>query len=310
MTNHLVEIVLATYNGEQYLCEQLDSLLGQSYQNLHILVQDDGSTDQTNSILRRYCRQNPSKITLTRRTRQEGGAQGNFYSLLLKTGAPYVMLCDQDDVWHPNKVQLTLEKMKELEQAQPGTPILVHTDLAVVDASLCMLSPSFFQSQKLSPQRADFFHLLSQNVVTGCTVMVNRALLSQFRMPPKEAVMHDHWLALLAAGIGLVGVVEKPTLFYRQHSHNAVGAKQKGVFYSLHRLLHAGDAKEAVAATYRQAQAFLEQYGDVLDEERRQALARYAGLPQRSKIARICTLLHCGPLKSGTAEKIGQLLFC
>ena len=310
MTEDFVEIVLASFNGAAYIGSQLESLLSQTHQNFRLLIQDDGSKDGTLSIVKKYVRQYPQKMILTNREERTGGAQGNFFSLLSKTIAPFVMLCDQDDVWRNDKIEKTLKEMKRLENGDRRAPVLIHTDLTVVDEALCVLAASYFQQQRLTPTHADFSSLLSQNVVTGCTVMVNRALLDLLDLEPQGPLMHDHWLALLAAAFGKIGVLFEPTLLYRQHAGNVLGAKRKNAGAALRRFCDPKGAKEAVNGTYRQARAFLKRYGDRLDEDKRYVLLRYASLPAQPKFKRLFTLLRYGPLKRGAYAKLGQLFFC
>src|SRR5699024_4749681 len=125
----------------------------------------------------------------------------------------YLMFADADDFWLPDKVEKTFAKMREMErEAGTGCPILVHTDLAVADGSLRVIAPSLFRYEKLSPQRNSLRELLAQNNVTGCTVMINRALRKLIRQAPADAVMHDWWAALAAAAFGRIGVLDEPTI--------------------------------------------------------------------------------------------------
>ena len=107
-------ILLATYNGEKFLPEQMDSLFSQTYADFVIYAHDDGSTDQTVGILRQYEKKYPEKLVILEYEPQ-GGAKNNFYSLMQRIDADYYMFCDQDDVWHPEKIEKTLKKILELE---------------------------------------------------------------------------------------------------------------------------------------------------------------------------------------------------
>lgn len=136
----MIEILLATYNSEKYLTDQLDSLFEQTFEDWHLTVQDDGSTDKTVDILRKYAAVYPEKMTVHVNEKNLGGAKYNFYDMLLKADADYVMTCDHDDVWLPDKMERTMATMKDLEaQNAPDIPLLVHTDLTVVDENQTIL---------------------------------------------------------------------------------------------------------------------------------------------------------------------------
>lgn len=148
------------------------------------------------------------------------------------------MFCDHDDVWKPRKVEMTVRRMMELEQANgQDIPLLVHTDLVVADENLKVLSDSMFRSQNLNRKGNRLNNLLVQNNVTGCTMMVNKALVDMVGPAPKHAVMHDWWMALIAACFGKIGFVRQATILYRQHHANEVGAKNaRSLSYNARRL--------------------------------------------------------------------------
>ncbi len=218
-----VEVVLATYNGERYLARQTESILAQREVRVRLLISDDGSQDGTPGLLRRLAAQD-DRIQLLDAPGNLGPAR-RFGLLLEQTGTEYVLCSDQDDVWHPDKVRDSLRWMRLAEARRPGTPLLVHTDLTVVDERLNVVAPSFFGLRGLDPQPA-LSRLLVQNSVTGCTMLLNRALLRAGLPVPQEAVLHDWWFALVARSHGAVAFWPQPTLLYRQHQANAVGARQ------------------------------------------------------------------------------------
>jgi glycosyltransferase involved in cell wall biosynthesis len=306
----MIDILLATYNGERYLAEQLESLLHQTEQDFCICAQDDGSTDGTPALLKAYEQRYPGKIRVWLRKEGGGGAAANFFDLLRLSEADYAMFCDQDDVWMAQKVEQTLKKMKETENGDVDVPVLVHTDAVVADEDLRVLDGSLFHMQRLDAGASAFSRLLVQNIVTGCTVMMNRALVKRLGEHPQGAVMHDWWCALLAAAFGRIAFLQEATMYYRQHAANKVGAKQAGkLSYNLGRLRDAGGARQVLEATVTQAQAFLTQYGDELEEEKRRALRAYCALPEEGKLRRIRTLFQYGLWKQGLFRRAGQLWY-
>lgn len=235
MYHDCVEILLATYNGAKFLREQLDSLLNQTHQSIHIYIGDDDSTDATPSIIQEYLDKYPAKLTLAASSGRHG-VIGNFSRLMKEAKGAYVMFCDQDDVWAKDKIEVTLKQMKAAEREHgAATPVLVHTDLQVVDTSLQVIAPSYWRYAHLWPNKASSLNrLLAQNVVTGCTVMINRALLELAYPVPNQVFMHDWWLALVAAAFGKVIAINQATILYRQHHANTLGAQK---FFTVNQVL-------------------------------------------------------------------------
>lgn len=305
------QILLACYNGRSYLEAQMRSLIAQSETDWELLVRDDGSFDGTNAILRRWAAKD-ERVTLVEGGGSTGSAKKNFARLMQAADGDYVLFCDQDDVWHPDKLQKSRAAMRALEE-QHGkqTPLLVHSDLRVVDQDGGEIAPSMAAYQKLDLTRTGFCQLLSQNVVTGCTVMINRALLEKGRALPEEAVMHDWYLALIAACFGAVGLVQQATLDYRQHAQNQVGSKNAGsAQYIAARAAQGKKSRQVLRDTYAQADAFVRQFGSEMPEAYRRAAEALAEMPRRSKPMRWRTLGKYHLYKHGLVRKAGQIFYC
>ena len=297
-------ILLATYNGEAYLRPQLDSLLEQSYENFVICVHDDGSRDGTKAILEEYAEKYPGKLLLLPGA-ATGSSRDNFFYLMGQVEAPYYFFCDQDDIWLPRKLSLCHEKMAKLET--DGLPALVFTDLSVADESGNILHRRMSEFQSLPPEAATFSRLLMQNVVTGCTVMINRTLrdMALLPIPAEGVIMHDWFLALVAARFGSIGFVDVPTLLYRQHGGNAVGAKNiRSADYILSRLT-SGKLRTSLADTRTQAAFFAEYFGEAEDS----LAARYGKLEKESKLRRLRFYEKEGVKKSGLLRNLGLIIF-
>lgn len=323
MSPRPVELLLATWNGERFLPDLLDSLSSQSCCDFTILARDDGSTDGTRALLQQWGLSHPDRLVLLENEERHpdphkespGGSRGaalNFARLIEASSAPYVMFCDQDDRWMPEKVAVTLDRMRRAEERAGGeTPILVHTDLRVVDARLNLLDESFWRYQKLHPGLAGRLgRTLVQNVVTGCTMMANRALLGRASPVPPEAVMHDWWLALVAAAFGQVLAVPEATIDYRQHGENTLGAKRWTASDWIGKAARLRDSAELHASLDRareQARVFQSRFAQELDEPRRQALAAFASLDGMSFWKRRRVLLRHGLLKNGFIRNLGLL---
>jgi glycosyltransferase involved in cell wall biosynthesis len=229
---------MATYQGERFIAEQLDSIFAQDHPKINLYIYDDGSTDKTVEIIKKYQAQHPQIIFLPAERNQ--GTKYSFSYLLGQSKSPYVMFCDQDDIWLKNKVSLTYSKMKELERKNGHhIPIAVHTDLEVVDKQLNLINRSFWKYSHLTPSYNHTLNrLLVQNVMTGCTMMINKTLKELAYPIPTNAVMHDWWVALIASALGCIGHISDRTVLYRQHSSNALGAKRFYSFNSVRNVLN------------------------------------------------------------------------
>lgn len=227
----MVDILLSTYNGEMYLREQIDSILSQTYKNWILWIRDDGSNDNTVQIINEYCDLYPDKIKYLDDKKGNLGVLHSFEALLLSSISPYFMLCDQDDVWLPNKVELCISQIKEDENKfGASVPILVHTDLAVVDKNLNVISSSMFEVTQIYPEKIKSnIHLaIMECLITGCT-MIGNAKSREVSVPFKdERQIHDIQIyrEVLSHG-GHITTLNDKTILYRQHGNNVVGSGKK-----------------------------------------------------------------------------------
>lgn len=308
----MIDILMAVYNGGDFLAEQIESILGQSVGGWHLYICDDGSKDKSFWIASEYAEKYPDLITVSRNEVPTGSACGNFMGMLRKSSAEYVMFSDQDDFWLPDKIKLTLKKMRELEVMYPASPILVHTELEIVDRELNVTALAFTKFQGLDPEKKSLNRLLCQNNITGCTVMMNRALADIIKDTPAEKMlMHDWWAGLAAAAFGQIGFVDTPTVKYRQHGGNQLGAVNNrsvaGAAMIVKKRLR---TKKRVSVTYAQANRFYEYYRPLLNEKSRTVLEKYMDIPFHSKLGRAARLVKYGFLKQNFMTAAGQLIFC
>lgn len=223
-----VDILLATYNGQQYIEEQLQSIIDQTYKNWRIIAHDDGSSDETMKILQEYQKCFPQKINVINDGIKFGCPEKNFSHLLTFSDSKYFAFCDQDDVWLPNKLECFLNEMEKNEES--NKPILLYSDLIVVDQDLETINTSMHKSQKLPnsilTSGKDFIRV--QNVVTGCAMLANRECKQYFFPISDDMLMHDWWLAIIALTKGKCIKIKEPTILYRQHGNNSVGFFKPG----------------------------------------------------------------------------------
>ena len=306
-----VLILLAAYNGAAYLRQQLDSILAQDYPHWHLILSDDTSSDETPEIMGQFAAAFPKKVTLYRSGHRFGNAQDHFLHLLSRFhDATYILFCDQDDVWHPDKIRKTLETMRQVEK-DPMTPTLVHTDLRVVDGQLRPLDSSFLHYSGLDGRILSLNRLLIQNVVTGCAMMINGALARIVceKLPDRDVMMHDWFLAVLASACGKTGFLNEATIDYRQHGANTVGAKNSRSLAYFKSRLSQRLIRDSVFSGAAQAEMVLSNYSAHILAENRKILAAYASLPRKNWFSRRYTYLKYGFYKHGFVRCIALFLF-
>jgi len=302
-----IAILLATYNGEEYISEQIESILNQTYEDWVIYVHDDGSKDETKAIIKEYERKYPEKIVVLEAP-ATGGAKTNFLYLFREVEAPFYMCCDQDDVWLADKIEITKKEMDNLVRGNEEKPCLIFTELCVVDRDLNIQAEKMSAYQGLDCKKVNFNRALIQNVVTGCTMMVNRVLRDELeKIEDFDGVlMHDWWATLVATRFGKAAYVEKATILYRQHGDNGVGATNAASFvYKLKRMLQGEEIKKSLENTRIQAEAFCKLY-----KEPEGSLANeYAQLAKKSKLKRLAFYKKHDVKKSTRAKNIGLMVW-
>ena len=304
-----IQILLATYNSSRFLREQIDSLLAQDWRDFEVLIRDGGSADDTLEIIDDYLRKFPGTFRFLGQARAK--APENFSFLLASSSAPLVMFSDHDDVWKPNKVRVTLEKYRELESEYgAGTPIMVFTDSEVVDSGLNPISRSMFRYQNIDVNALTLNRLIVQNVPSGNTMLVNRALVDLASPIPSAAVMHDHWLSLVATAMGKFGYLAEPTVSYRQHSDNFYGAANYSIPAFLRKLSF---GREKIRRRFQQnidqAVEFGRRYAASLSKKDQEMLEDLKSFQKLGFWGRRTLIWKHGMWKSGVLRNIGTFLF-
>ncbi len=266
-----VDILLATYNGGRWITAQLDSLQAQTYTNYRVIVLDDASTDGVCEQIAAHSLTRSGRLVLHRQTNNRGAWQ-TFSALMQMSTAPYVFFCDQDDLWLPDKIDYCVRYAEQLLAVLgEDVPLLVHTDLRLIDCDGRVLQPSLWNYQRLDPKASTrLADTLIQNQITGCAMMANRALLAAVGTLPDGIVMHDWYLGLCAAAFGHVLALAEPTVHYRQHGHNELGAQSFGwrALLDWQRMLEVPrKARSSAIQVARQAQVFGDHMGHLLNAE-------------------------------------------
>jgi len=261
-----VQILLATYNGVKYLGEQLKSIDCQTVPVARVTIRDDESTDGTQSFLQEWA-VGRSNVRLFRGPRL--GVTNNFFALLKDSekACRYCAFCDQDDVWLPSKIE---RAVAHLSQYSPDGPLMYCSRLEYVDEDLHHLGYSRL------PRRLDFANALVENVCTGCTIVLNRraADLICERLPGR-ALLHDWWCYLVISTLGKVIFDETPTVRYRQHSNNQVGAATSHAASLKGRLQRLLRSRSGVQLLTEQAAEFKRCFGDLLNPHDKDILERF-----------------------------------
>ena len=215
-----VNILMSTYNGQQFLAEQIRSIQEQSYTDWTLFIRDDGSSDNTKEILKDFERQD-SRIHLIDSDKSDNlGVIKSFHKLVNHDRADYYFFSDQDDVWLPNKLELSL---KEAQNYLADLPLMVYMDLKVVNQDLEIMTESMVKSQS-HHANTELVQELTENTVTGGVAMINHALAEMWQ-ETDDILMHDWYLALLASAFGNLVFIDQPGELYRQHSDNVLGAR-------------------------------------------------------------------------------------
>lgn len=308
----LVEVLLATYNGERYLREQIDSIFAQDYKNLQILVRDDGSTDGTISILEEYAARFPDRFRIAEIGPATGSAQGNFLQLMRLSSAQYVSFADQDDVWFPDKLRMSMDAMRELETRWGESALLlVFTDLHVVDQELKTVHASFWKYTKVRSENIeDLRSLIHDAAVTGSTALVNRNLLQVSSRMNEDAMMHDWWMSLVACTMGRAKALQRPTVYYRQHDRNVFGAHSQIDFIEkwLRRVRKIAQRRQMRRRIVRQAEAFLSIYSDDLPRAHRETILEYLRCYEaKNRAVRASLFIRYGFFEFGSARCIAEM---
>jgi glycosyltransferase involved in cell wall biosynthesis len=316
MPDPKIYILLSTYRGEKYLHELLVSIQKQTFSSWKLIFRDDNSNDKSYEIVKNFFKDDREKLLILKSSKNIGAKES--FNLLLKEAlqqkdCDYIMFADQDDVWKKDKIELTLSKMNSIEKEESATPILVHTDLHVSDENLNIINNSLWSHENNNPSKSTLNYLFFQNTATGCTMMINRELASLACPIAKEAIMHDWWINMVASKFGKVAFVDTPTIFYRQHGANTIGAKGESR-YSLvlkisNLLLLRNEPYLLHLKPHRkQAKAFLDTYHDKLAKNEISMLEFFISLPQKSWFEKRTGIIKYHLFRQSFIQNIGLFL--
>ena len=236
----LVCIIMTTYNGEKFLEDQLDSITTQSYKNWILYVSDDGSSDKTLQILRKYQRKlGKDKLIIRKNSAKRHGAKYNFCDAInTAPEADYYFFSDQDDVWDKDKVKILVSENSRLGEG----PVLTYCNAKIVDENLKPISSETLVDKFTPIPSSDrLARSLFVCRVAGCTMCLNRELLELSKnVDPEQIHMHDFYILLLALSLGKVKFIDKTLNSYRQHPEQVMGTRQEksGIFKKFTKLFN------------------------------------------------------------------------
>ena len=266
-----ISIVLAVYNGEKFLREQIDSILRQKDVIIReLIIVNDCSIDGSMDILIEYKNQYSFIKLLDNPTNM--GPVGSFIKGAQQVTATYTAFADQDDIWLDNKLSLSVQLMKEIDNE--NKPAVVFTDLQLISENGKDMGSSFWELYKIKPAENDFFTVLFGNIITGCTMLINRPMLDEFIIMPLTVEMHDHWIALVGFSIGKVSYSPAKTILYRAHGNSVTNKDKVTLNKTIANFLEAWfNKKSAFLNGYiQQVKLFKLHYGNRLDKHLRAKL--------------------------------------
>ncbi len=280
-----VLVLLSTYNGEKYLKLQLDSIISQKSVDVYLLCRDDGSKDNTLTILSQYA-ESFDNISVIKG--ENVGCARSYYYLLeeaykVKEEYDYFAFSDQDDVWLEDKLNRAVDYL-EHESKYKQSPHLYCSNLSLVDANLKFIKPMNTDNVQISKAG-----LLVENICTGCTMVFNKCVVELFnRYKPESFRLHDIWIAHMCVFFGKIYYDDKSYILYRQHGRNVVGAK-----YSLKMRIKSKwkSLKSLSKQHFREddAKNVLKTYDDVLTQEDKcliQMVANLKAIDNRIRLLR------------------------
>ena len=286
-------VLLSTYNGEKFLEYQLESLFSQTYKKFDLIVRDDGSIDKTISILEKY------KIKYF--NCKNIGVVKSFLNLLRYSKSKnyeFYFFCDQDDIWDKNKVERQLAFIESLDL---NKPILIHSDMKVIDENNKLINDSFFEFNKLDKNKKSFNYLLVQNNITGNSILFNKKLADLIEYH-NNIIMHDWWIGLIASVFGKIYFIDEPLVFYRKHSCNVIGLDKYYSFSKIIKFFNYSLNKQIL-----QAIAFKDIYYNYMDKKSQILLDKFIELQNNNFFIRKFNMFKYKFFMQSLGRNIGLL---
>lgn len=305
-----VDIVMSVFNGEKFLQDQLDSIGKQTFTEWKLIVRNNGSSDSTAHILQSFSQAYSGKVEIIEAAVTEPFIPLSFGDALSRSTAPYVMYADCDDVWMDDKIEITLNAMLDMQAKHgPSVPLLVHTDLVLVDTNLNILSNSMWKSQRLNPERKKLNRVIMHSNACGNTFLFNAELRELVLPIPIGCIMHDYWTTTIAAAFGQITAVNRGTILYRQHGSNACGGEVLYMSNILQKANQISLLKIRLKEKYQFAQLFLNRFRNRLNPEHVEMLDSLSSFPKRNWFSRRVLLLRYSFFQNAIVRNVGLFIF-
>lgn len=275
----MVDILMTTYNGEAFVEEQIRSIISQSYSDWRLLIRDDGSEDNTATIIQSFS-QTDYRIQIITHPNTHLGVAQNFMHLVSCSSAPYCMFCDQDDVWLPNKVEKMVSHIHQLDN---NIPQVVYSN-----AYLWSAEQGIIANRNTLTYPTTLRQMLFLNTgIQGAAAIFNRPMCDLLRQPLSTYAMHDHALLLAGICLGQVHYIHQPLMYYRQHNNNLTG-NAPGSMWNKFLQLHKNRHITVVSREhYNGVKAFYEHFQQLLHKEDKLILEHYLLLPNYNFLKRL-----------------------
>ena len=258
--NKKIDILMATYNGEKYLVEQLDSIINQTYRNWNLLIRDDNSTDKTLEIIQNYHKKD-KRIKILKDNKGNLGIVRNFEELLKSSESEFIMFSDQDDIWVENKLDMYLKMIEKIK----NKGFMIHSDAILFDKNKSnILKDTFISKKDINKGRENVFFIY---FVQCATILISKEI-KNFILPfPKEVYLHDRYIHLISELFFERIFVNKALIYYRQHGDNQIGAKNTIRELLLKRYFDERD-RQLIKIIYNK-------YGSLLTEDKKKLIEEY-----------------------------------
>lgn len=322
LVENTISVALCTHNGGQFIQEQIASICRQSLQPAEIVLSDDASSDNCVELAQAVIANQaikqvrPPPVLRVLRNNQPLKVIKNFEQAVLACSGDLIALCDQDDIWHVDR----LARMAK-EFSQQPTALLMHSNANLIDSAGGNLPLSLFDAIEVQRFELDWIHegravdaFLRRNLVTGATTIFHRSLL-QYALPFPQEWIHDEWLAIVAACVGRVDVIEDKLIDYRQHAQNQIGARRETLKWKLQKAFARRDS--TLSARAKKVEVLIARLEKLENPISSTTLAKLhaklshqrfrANLPEK-RLARILPIL--GEAFTGRYNRFGRGLHC
>ena len=280
----MVDILMATYNGEAFVEEQVQSIINQTYREWRLLVHDDGSTDKTMEILHRLAEEDERVVVIEDGVQRLGVAR-NFIHLVKQSAAAYCMFCDQDDVWLPHKVE---KMVHAIEQYNQGIPQVVYTNAFLWSPDRGIISDKNTLTYPTTLRQTLFLN----TGIQGAAAIFNRSMCEVIEQQLSYYAMHDHVLLLAGICFGEVHYLHESLMYYRQHENNLTGNAPGSIAKKITLMWQNRNVPLVSREHYNGLKSFYEYFREGVRVDDRQVIEMFLSLPDKNCLVRLWRIVQ------------------